>query len=427
MSTVVVGGGIAGLVAARELLRQGEVVDLYEASDHLGGLVVPQQMGDIVVDGGADAFALRTNVVADLCEELGLEIAESQGQPHIWWPEAPHRWPMADGVLGIPASLDDPALAGALTRAELAEAARDLKMGGDVAADETMLGPLVAARLGRAVVERLVEPVTRGVYGRSPDDIAVDRVIPGLRAALREHGSLVAAVAATRIPGAAAVAQPVGGLFRLVEELAADVEAKGGRIHTGHVVTELEHDGYSWEVRTKAGPLRADRVLLAVGARAAARLLELLGVSFEVPPTHPSSQAVLSLNHPEIGEGPVGSGVIEGRRDPRLVAQALTHYSLKWPWAAQTGRHVLRLAYAAQPTMGQALADASLLMGVKLTADDVVDFAVLDLEMPSTMPPAVHTLLLENLSRFDGLAVTGAWVAGNSIAAVVHSAQEVVA
>ena len=427
MSTVVVGGGIAGLVAARELLRQGEVVDLFEAAEHPGGLVVPQPLAGGVVDGGAEAFAVRTDVVTDLCRELGLEIAEPQGQPHIWWPEAPHRWPMANGVLGIPGSLDDPSITAALSADELGEAARDLRMGGDAAADETMLGPLVEARLGRVVVERLVEPVTRGVYGRSPDEMDVDRFAPGLRSAMREHGSLVAGVAAIRQPGSAAVAQPVGGLFRLVDALADDISKLGGRIHTAHPVTELHHDNYGWELRTRSGPLRADRVLLAVGARAAARLLVPLGVTFEVPPTHPSSQALIALEHPDIGEGPVGSGVIVGRRDPRLLARALTHYSLKWPWAALDGVHVLRLAYATPPTLSQTRADASLLLGIDVEEGHVKDFAQVDWEMPSAITPAGHALLMEKVARFEGLAVTGAWVAGNGIAAVVRAAQEVVA
>ncbi len=427
MSTVVVGAGIAGLVAARALLRQGEVVDVFEAGDHLGGLVVPQSLGGVTVDGGAEAFALRTDVVVDLCRELGLEIAEPQGQPHIWWPEAPHRWPMANGVLGIPGSLDDPSLSGALTADELTLAARDLQMGGDLAADETLLGTLVEARLGPAVLERLVEPVTRGVYGRSPDEMEVERVSPGLRAAMKEHGSLMAGVAAIRQPGSAAVAQPVGGLFRLVETLADDVQKLGGRIHKGQSVTELHHDTYSWELRTRSGPLRADRVLLAVGARAAARLLVPLGIRFEVPPTHPSSQALIAVEHPDIAPGPVGSGVIVGRRDPRLLARALTHYSLKWPWAAHGDRHVLRLAYVSPPMLHQVAADASLLLGIDLREEHVMDFAQRDWEMPSAMSPTEHALLMEQLAHFDGLAVTGAWVAGNGIAAVVRAAQEVVA
>ncbi|MEO7587117.1 MAG: FAD-dependent oxidoreductase [Arachnia sp.] len=427
MSAVVVGAGLAGLVAARDLLLAGESVDIFEAEDFPGGLVARQPVGGTLVDGGAEAFALRTSVVTDLCAELGLEVAEPQGQPHIWWPEAPHRWPMANGVLGIPGSLEDPSMTGALSVDELAVAALDVRMGGKVAADETRLGPLVEARLGHAVVEKLVEPVTRGVYGRSPYDMDVDKTAPGLRAGMREHGSLVAAVAAIRQPGTAAVAQPVGGLFRLVDALAADIQRLGGRLHTGLPVQQLHHDGYGWELRSRSGPVRGDRVLLAVGALAAARLLAPLGVKFDVPPTHPSFQALLSLRHPGLASGPVGSGVIVGRRDPRLVARALTHYSLKWPWAGVGGHHVLRLAYAGSPTLTQALSDASLLLGVTLEQREVLDFAVLDWEMPTAMPTDELTALRLRLARLDGLAVTGAWVAGNGIAAVVAAAKEVVA
>lgn len=427
MSAVVVGGGIAGLVAARELLINGEAVELYEAGGHPGGLVAPQPMGGVIVDGGAEAFAVRTPAVTDLCAELGLEIAEPQGQPHIWWPEAPHRWPTANGVLGIPGSLDDPSITAALTPDELAEAARDLRLGGDVAADETMLGPLVRARLGEAVAQRLVEPVTRTVYGRAADDMEIDRYAPGLREAMRDHGSLVSAVAALRKPGSAAVAQPVGGLFRLIDALAADIEGRGGRIHLGHRVLRMYRDDHGWELHTASGPVRADRVVLAVGARAAARLLNPLGVSFEVPPSHPSVQALLSLRHPGLDSGPVGSGIIVGRRDPRLVARALTHYSVKWPWAGGDGVHVVRLAYGASPTRDGVLADAALLLGVGLAERDVVDFAVLDWEMPTAMPAAAQVVLQEKLARLPGLAVTGAWVAGNGIAAVVQAAREVAA
>lgn len=420
------GAGLAGLVAARALLMDGESVDVFEAEDSPGGLVAPHTLAGLAVDGGAEAFAVRTSVVADLCAELGLLVAEPKGQPHIWWPEAPHRWPMANGVLGIPGSLDDPSLVGALTADELLKAGCDATMGSDVASDETSLGALVDARLGPAVVERLVEPVTRGIYGRSPADMDVDTVAPGLRAAMREHGSLTAAVTAIRAPGTAAVAQPVGGLFRLVDALVADIERRGGRIHLGHSVLHVLHDGHGWEIRTRSGLARADRILLAVSARGAASLLTPLGITFEVPPTHPSFQTLLALRHPGLDSGPVGSGVVVGRRDPRLVARALTHYSLKWPWAGPDGHHVVRLAYAASPTLEQSLADTSLLLGVELSQQDVLDFAVHAWEMPTAIAADARAELEDSLSRFDALSVTGAWVAGNGIAAVVKAAQEVV-
>ena len=87
MNAVVIGGGLAGLVAARELLRQGYRVTLCEASPHLGGMIARSNVGGITVDSGAEAFATRIPAARELCAELGLETAAPAGSPHIWWPE----------------------------------------------------------------------------------------------------------------------------------------------------------------------------------------------------------------------------------------------------------------------------------------------------------------------------------------------------
>ena len=124
MSAVVVGGGLAGLVAARELALAGELVTLLEASDHLGGMVTPVCLAGIEVDGGAEAYATRTDVVRSLCDELGVPVAAPQGRAHVFWPDGDRRWPLAEGILGIPAALDDDSLTGALTEDELVEVRR---------------------------------------------------------------------------------------------------------------------------------------------------------------------------------------------------------------------------------------------------------------------------------------------------------------
>ncbi len=41
---IVIGGGVAGLAAAHDLLRQGAQVSLYEASDRFGGQVRTLEM-----------------------------------------------------------------------------------------------------------------------------------------------------------------------------------------------------------------------------------------------------------------------------------------------------------------------------------------------------------------------------------------------
>ena len=52
--------------------------------------------------------------------------------------------------------------------------------------------------MGKRVLDRLVSPVVGGVHSADPDLLDVDMVAPGLRAGIRQHGSLAAAVAAQR-------------------------------------------------------------------------------------------------------------------------------------------------------------------------------------------------------------------------------------
>lgn len=49
---VVIGGGLAGLAAAARLAKQRYVVELFEATDRLGGAWAPRQLGALTVDDG---------------------------------------------------------------------------------------------------------------------------------------------------------------------------------------------------------------------------------------------------------------------------------------------------------------------------------------------------------------------------------------
>ena len=56
-SAIVVGGGIAGLVMARDLVLGGLDVTLLEASDHLGGKIARHTVAGVDLDAGAESFA----------------------------------------------------------------------------------------------------------------------------------------------------------------------------------------------------------------------------------------------------------------------------------------------------------------------------------------------------------------------------------
>ncbi|HMR48624.1 MAG TPA: FAD-dependent oxidoreductase [Arachnia sp.] len=427
MSALVVGGGLAGLVAARRLLRRGVPVTLCEAAPRLGGMIAPATVGGVTVDAGAEAYATRTPAARDLCEELGLAVAPPAGTPHIWWEDGIA--PMAEGILGIPADAGDPAVA-ALTAGERERLRRDLDLGPGPGADAVTIGELVEARMGRAAVDRLVGPVARGVYATLPERMPLSQFAPGLLDALRRHGSLMGAVAALRAPGAAAVEQPVGGMFRLIEALEQDVRARGGQIRLGAPVRAVRRIGDGFSVTAGDADHAADRLVIATEAAAAVALLEMLGVVVSAPPVHLARQALLAVRHPAAADGRVGSGLLLGASSDKVSAKAMTHYSAKWPWAADAGTQILRLSYSADvvPTPELALRDVSAFLGEPIPAAHLIGFeAVAWQAMPVRLSPAERARVGEMLRAAPGVVVAGAWLDGNGIGPVIAAVEEALA
>jgi oxygen-dependent protoporphyrinogen oxidase len=102
---------------------------------------------------------------------------------------------------------------------------------------------------------------------------------------------------------------------------------------------------------------------------------------------------------------------------------------------AGTGLHVLRVSYGRagiptpEPTLADALADASVLLGVELDPTSVAGHAVV--HFPNSLPPQTpeHRArvadLTARLPQEPGLAITGAWFAGTGLAAVIPHATRV--
>ncbi len=373
---IVVGGGIAGLVAARRLLIDGHTVILCEASDHLGGAILRHTVGGIDLDAGAESFSTRGGVVTALAAELGL--AEAVVNPHTYpgWIQPTDGAAFAlpgmslNGIPGSPLASDVMAVIGgrAAARAFLGDAL----LPGTVGSKASSLAELVRIRMGAAVVERLVTPVIRGSRSVAPADLGADEMSPGLRAAMLREGSLARAVRVNQI-GAGVRAESAGirgGLYRLVEELVADLDRFGADIRLNTRVSDVTESS----VRANGETLHGTIVLAAPG----------LGGETATPST-PLVLATLVVEAPELDGAPRGTGVLVTKGTPGVRARSLGHRTAKWPWLAERagGKHVVRLSYDETiPELGGevalaeiARADAATLLGIALPRSAVLDVA----------------------------------------------------
>ncbi|QPZ38736.1 protoporphyrinogen oxidase [Paramicrobacterium chengjingii] len=453
---VVVGGGIAGLVAAYECARIGVRVTLLEADDRVGGCVRTEQIAGVDVDTGAESFATRGGTVRELIDELGLSdrVVEPSAEG-AWLAFGNSAAPLPKaGVLGIPSNplADDVrriiGWKGAI-RAYADRVKPVLTIG-----TERNLGELVEKRMGVAVLENLVAPVTNGVYSADPSQLDVSRAAPGLNNALTVAGSLSGAVATLRdnAPAGSAVGGFAGGMRVLVDALLDTLVNYEVRVLTATPATEIEYAGdEQWRVHADAGGdepeslvLAADAVIVAAPESVALDLLaELVPASdAQAAPEAPVVDIVtLAVDSALLDAHPRGTGVLTAA-SARRTAKALTHSSAKWPWLAAAldapHRHIVRVSFGRvgenSPLDGLddlqigelARTEASALLGVDIAARDVVE--TLRTRWVSTLPRAFAgqteraTTIRDAVTRHPGLDVTGAWLSGTGLASVIPDA-----
>ncbi|MFI2206328.1 protoporphyrinogen oxidase [Streptomyces sp. NPDC020192] len=442
---VVVGAGIAGLAAAHRLLGRGARVTVLEATDRVGGKLLPGEIAGVRVDLGAESLLARRPEAVTLAREVGLDgrLQPPATATASLWTRGALR-PMPKGhVMGVPGTAA--ALSGVLSDEGLARIERDADLPRTEVGDDVAVGEYAAARLGREVVDRLVEPLLGGVYAGDAYRISMRSAVPQLFQAARTHASLTEAV--REIQAKAAANQQAGPVFMGIEggvgtlplAVAESVRARGGEILTGASVSELrrEADG-GWRVVAAERVLRADAVIVAVPAPVAARLLraESPEAAAELRAIEYASMALVTLAYRRADVTlPEGSGFLVPPVDGRTV-KASTFASQKWGWIAEEDPDVLVLRtsvgrYGETEILQRD--DAGL---VEVSRHDLREAAGLDavpLETRVTrwtdgLPqyPVGHharvARIREHVAKLPGLAVCGAPYDGVGVPACIASA-----
>ncbi|MGV4981421.1 protoporphyrinogen oxidase [Streptomyces sp. NRAIS4] len=349
---VVIGAGIAGLAAAHRLLGRGAHVTVLEAADRVGGKLLPGEIAGVRVDLGAESMLARRLEAVTLAREVGLAgrlQPPATATASIWTRGALR--PMPKGhVMGVPGTAT--ALAGVLSEEGVARIERDADLPRTEVGDDVAVGEFVAARLGREVVDRLVEPLLGGVYAGDAYRISMRSAVPQLFQAARTHTSLTEGV--RELQAKAAASQQTGPVFMGIEggvgtlplAVAESVRARGGEILTGTPVRELRREAPGgWRVVAGERVLHADAVIVAVPAPAAAELLraESPAVATELAAVEYASMALVTLAYRRADLSlPGGSGFLVPPVDGRTI-KASTFASQKWGWIADEDPDVVVL------------------------------------------------------------------------------------
>jgi len=273
-STIVVGGGMSGLVRARALAAKGEDVVLLESSDRAGGAVRTERRDGFLMELGPNTVRPTRELWA-LVGELGLKdralLADPRLPRFVEWNGKLHPLPMSPGGL-----IGTKLLSARAKLRLLAEPFRRSEAG-----PEESVHAFFARRLGEEVADRFIEPFVGGIFAGSSHSLSIAAAFPSFARWDSDHGSIVRGAIAERRRAAKAPEseRPPRGLLSFgdgLETLARAVAAGlGDRLRTGTRVESLTpaNGARTWVLRTAGGERKGDNVVLAAPAWEAARLV----------------------------------------------------------------------------------------------------------------------------------------------------------
>jgi monoamine oxidase len=250
---IIVGGGLAGLVAARDLIARGADVQLLEARHRLGGrvwTVTDNEFSETPIELGGEFIDSDHDAIRALCREFRLTLQ----------PVLRHGFGMALDVNGRVRLFNGQRTIWNGFKSALAREAAAFR------AADCDWSSTVAQQIGRHSMQTLLE-----ARGASREVIASAQALRGFFLADADQLSALVAVELSmlpRDPGHINVSRIKGGNDRLVQALA---KQKGLKIALRSPVTRIEHDDREVRVMAADGTrrgaaIKGDYLVLATPA-----------------------------------------------------------------------------------------------------------------------------------------------------------------
>jgi protoporphyrinogen/coproporphyrinogen III oxidase len=362
---LIVGAGIAGLSAAWELQQRGVAVAVLEQRDRVGGVIVTERVGGLVIDGGPDALLTQKPAGLELCRELGLSsrLVATLLPRTAYVVKRRALVPLPEAsFLGLPTRVVPFARSRLFSWPGKVRMTTEALRARGTLQDES-IGSFIRRRFGHEAVEYLAEPLLAGIHAGDVDQLSVHALFPRLVALEQRYGSVLkglrAGATSTQMPSgvtppSAFVSFP-DGLATLPEALAAALHPHTVRFRTG-VLQISGPRPYKVTLDTDVS-LEARHVIVATPAWAAARMLRSLdgaaaGLCDRIPYAS-TATVVLGFHRAQVAHPLHGTGFVVPRRERRTVT-ACTWVTSKWPNRAPADTVLLR-AFVGGATAPEAL------------------------------------------------------------------------
>ena len=347
LDVTIVGAGISGLSAARELVRAGMSVRVLERDARCGGVIRTDVVDGFVVEGGPDTLLAHKPAAVTLCRDLGLggELVPPLSPPSTFVVRGGRlRALPATSVMGLPTEWRTLLTTRAFSWPAKVRMAAEPLVPAKPSGDESVAS-FVGRRFGQEAVTYLAEPLLAGLHRGDAARLSMPALFPTLVEAERTHGSVVRSWRQNhrlRV-GRAGSMSLRGGLGDLVERLSGSLPP--GTVVTGAEVRTIER-GRDFAIRLADGTTTRSRaVILAAPAPAVSAIVA--GVDGELARLCAGVRCASSVNvalafpSAQVPDRLPGWGVVVPAHEGRRIG-AVTCVSEKWPHRAPPGQVLLR-------------------------------------------------------------------------------------
>ncbi len=355
LDLLVVGGGISGLAIAYFVSKERPDwrVVLCEKAPVVGGTMQTSHQEGFIVEHGPNGFLTNKPHTLELCKELVMEdqllpSSDETRRRFIYTrgnlreiPLNPVRFMLASNILSPSGKVR-------MLREAFIPPLR-------VDVDES-LSIFAKRRLGKEVLERLLDPMVAGVYAGNPDQVSLKSTFPAIHKLEREYGGLIRGMIALqreRKKEGRSTGGPAGpsgeltsfnaGVHSLPHRLYKEL---GQRVVTHCPIESIKKTEEGFVAIASSGErFEAARVVVAAPAYAAGKMVEELSPELHQElasiPYAPMGVVALGYSEAEIGK-PQGFGLLVPRGEGLPILGVLWDSSI-FPNRAPEGRVLLRV------------------------------------------------------------------------------------